>query len=389
MKTVNILGSTGSIGQSTLKVITKHADKFKVGVLTAQTSVQELATQAIKFNATLAVIGDKNHYSALKEALSGHNIDCAAGEQAIIDAAAHKADITMAGIVGMAGLQSLMKAIEQGGVIALANKEPLVAAGDLVLAACQKSGAILLPVDSEHNAIFQCLESLNKSAVERLVLTASGGPFRDWSLDKMMAATPEQALKHPNWNMGAKISIDSATMMNKALEVIEAHKLFNMPADKIEVLVHPQSIVHSMVEYCDGSVLCQMGASDMCTPITNVMGWPKRIESAGEKLDLKTLSELTFKPVDERRFPSVRMAYDCLDSGLAACITLNAANEVAVAAFLDHKIAFLDMYKMTAAALDKLESAPLNSLNDIVNYDIVARLKAESMLEALTLGHVG
>ncbi len=388
MKTVNILGSTGSIGKTTLKVIAKHHDKFSVGVLTAQTSVKELAQQAIDFGAKLAVIGDKTHYRALQEALSGHNIECAAGEQAIIDAAAHKADITMAGIVGMAGLQSLMKAIEQGGIIALANKEPLVAAGDLVLAACQKSGATLLPVDSEHNAIFQCLEPDNKSAVERLVLTASGGPFRDWSLDKMMTATPEQALKHPNWDMGAKISIDSATMMNKALEIIEAHKLFDMPASKIEVLVHPQSIVHSMIEYCDGSVLCQMGASDMCTPITNVMGWPHRIESAGEKLDLKTLSELTFKPVDESRFPSVRMAYDCLKAGLAACITLNAANEVAVAAFLDHKIAFLDIYKITARALDKLDTAPLNSLNDIVNYDIVSRLKAESVLDALTLGHV-
>lgn len=383
MRTLSILGSTGSIGQSTLKVAAAHQDKFKIGVLTAQNSVEQLAKQAIQFNAKHAVIGEESHYQDLKDALSGTGITSAAGERAICEAALMPADITMAAIVGMAGLRSLMCAIEQGNIVAIANKEPLVSAGDFVLEACKKYGATLLPVDSEHNAVFQVFENDNKAAIEKIVLTASGGPFREWPLEKIMTATPEQAVNHPNWSMGAKISVDSASMMNKALEVIEAQKLFDLLSDKIEVLVHPQSVIHSMVEYKDGSTLCQMGASDMCTPITNVLGWPERIASPGDKLDLVGLSELTFEAVDHERFPAVKMAYDCIEQGQDACITLNAANEVAVAAFLDHKIAFLDIYKIVSEALDNLDSAPLKSLNDIENYDIVARLKAESIIEAL------
>lgn len=379
-RSINILGSTGSIGLSTLKVIQQHPDKFTVGALTAYSNVELLAEQAIKVKAKHAVIGNEALYEELKSALFAHDIECSAGEQAIMDAASYPADITMAAIVGMAGLPSLMVAIEQGGFIALANKEPLVAAGLQVLAAVEKSGATLLPVDSEHNAIFQVFEQDNVKAIERLILTASGGPFREWSLDQIEKATPEQAVAHPNWTMGAKISVDSASMMNKALEVIEAHHLFDMPADRIEVLVHPQSIVHSMVEYTDGSVLSQMGASDMCTPITNILGWPHRIATPGERLDLERMSKLSFEQVDSERFPSIQMAYDALNSGQAACISMNAANEVAVAAFLNHKIAFLDIYKIIREVLDKLDTAPLKSLNDVVSYDRVARDMAESFI---------
>lgn len=377
---INILGSTGSIGESTIKVVSKHADKFDVGVLTAYRNVTRLAEQAVQVKAKQAVIGDEALLPDLKTALSGHDIVYAAGEQALSEAAATRADITMAAIVGMAGLPSLMVAIEQGGLIALANKEPLVTAGPQVLAAVQQSGATLLPIDSEHNAIFQVFEQYNRRAIERIVLTASGGPFREWTLNDMANATPDQAIAHPNWSMGAKISVDSATMMNKALEVIEAHYLFDMPAKQIDVLVHPQSIIHSMVEYCDGSVLAQMGASDMCTPITNILGWPHRLETPGERLDLLKMTDLRFDPVDHERFPTISTAYDALAAGQAACISMNAANEVAVAAFLDHKIAFLDIYKVIMEGLDKLENVPLKSLSDVLSCDKVARDKAESLI---------
>lgn len=380
MRNVTILGSTGSIGLNTLNVIEKHPDRFCVVALTAYSNVDLLAQQAIKFKVKHAVIGDETLYEDLKAALSGHEISCAAGEEAIVEAARIPADITMAAIVGMAGLPSLMATIEQGGFIALANKEPLVAAGAQVLEAVERSGATLLPVDSEHNAIFQVFEKDNANAIERLILTASGGPFRDWSLEEMGKATPEQAVAHPNWTMGAKISVDSASMMNKALEVIEAHYLFEMPADKIEVLVHPQSVIHSMVEYNDGSLLSQMGASDMCTPITNILGWPRRIATPGEKLDLSKMSNLSFEQVDNARFPSIQMAYDALNSGQAACVSMNAANEIAVAAFLSHKIAFLDIYKIIREVLDKQETASLKSLNDVFSYDKVARDIAESLI---------
>lgn len=377
---INILGSTGSIGLNTLKVVEAHPEMFSVEVLTAYGNVDLLAEQAIKFKAKHSVIGDESLYNALKDALFGHDINCSAGDQAIIDAGAYPADITMAAIVGMAGLPSLMVAIKQGGLIALANKEPLVAAGPQVLEAVKQSGATLLPVDSEHNAIFQVYEQNNKTAIERIILTASGGPFREWSLAQMEKATPKQAVAHPNWTMGAKISVDSASMMNKALEVIEAHYLFDMPINKIEVLVHPQSVVHSMIEYSDGSVLSQMGASDMCTPITNILGWPNRIATPGDKLDLETMCDLSFEAVDNDRFPSIKMAYDALNSGQAACISMNAANEVAVAAFLDHKIAFLDIYKIIRQVMDKQDAGVLKSLNDVMSYDKVAREIAESLI---------
>ncbi|NQZ14986.1 MAG: 1-deoxy-D-xylulose-5-phosphate reductoisomerase [Alphaproteobacteria bacterium] len=380
MRTVNILGSTGSIGQSTLKVIEAHPDQFQVGVLTAFSNVDRLIEQAIKFQPNLVVIGDPDKYETLKSGLAGTDITLAAGCDAVCDAAAQKSDITMAAIVGMAGLKPLMKAIEQGGVIAIANKEPLVSAGALVLAAADKHGATLLPVDSEHNAIFQVFEKDNAKSIDRIILTASGGPFREWNRRQIEKATPEQAVNHPNWSMGAKISVDSASMMNKALEVIEAHYLFDMPADKIDVLVHPQSLIHSMVEYSDGSILAQMGASDMCTPITNILGWPERMRTPGDRLNFKQINRLDFEDVNHELFPAVNMAYDALKEGQEACLVMNAANEVAVSAFLDRKIAFLDIHKVIIDVLEKREAASLNSLNDVISYDKVARDRAESLI---------
>jgi len=382
VRSVNVFGATGSIGQSTLDVVRAHPDKFKINLLTAQSNVERLAAQAIEFQPSHVVIGDEAHYSALKDALSAHpDTKISAGEAALVEGAQDiKADITMAAIVGMAGLAPLMASIAHGGLIAIANKEPLVAAGAQVISAAEQSGATLLPIDSEHNAIFQVFEPKNKAAVERLILTASGGPFRDWSLDKIKSATPEQAINHPNWEMGAKISVDSASMMNKALEIIEAHYLFDMPASKIDVLVHPQSLIHSMVEYSDGSILSQMGASDMRTPITNIMGWPERIKTPGARLDLSALTQMTFEPVDHARFPAINMAYEALKSGQGACLAMNAANEVAVSAFLSHKIAFMDMHDITMRTLEKRQKADLNSLNEIITYDKLCRDLAESFI---------
>lgn len=380
MRKISILGSTGSVGQSTIKVLRAQEEQFDIQAITANTNAELLAKQAIELKAKKAVIANPDHYEELKSGLSGTNIEIAAGEEAIIEAASMPADWIMAAIVGMAGIKPLMAAIGQGTTVAIANKEPLVAAGSVVLEAAQKSNATLLPIDSEHNAIFQVFEKDNKDAIEKIILTASGGPFRKASLEEMKSATPDQALAHPNWSMGTKISIDSATMMNKALEIIEAHHLFNMKPDQIDVLVHPQSVIHSMVEYQDGSVLAQMGAADMCTPITNALGWPKRLQTPGQKLDLKSLNHLDFHDVDQDRFPFVQQAYECLNEGLPACITLNAANEIAVKAFLSHKIAFLDIYAVVSQMLEKTASKTLNSLDDILQYDSFVRAETESCI---------
>lgn len=379
MRKVTILGATGSVGQSTIKVIQAQAEKFDIQAITANSNVELLAAQAKALGAKRAVIADPQYYTALKDALSGTGIEVTAGEQAVIEAAEMPADWIMAAIVGMAGLQPLMAAIAQGTTVAIANKEPLVAAGAFVMAAVERHGATLLPIDSEHNAVFQVFEPANKSAIERIILTASGGPFREKPWAEFSTITPDQALAHPNWDMGAKISIDSATMMNKALEVIEAQRLFDIEPNKIEVLVHPQSVVHSMVEYSDGSILAQMGASDMCTPITNVLGYPKRLKTPGQKLDFTKMKNLSFEEVNAQKFPFVQMAYDALNSGLGACIALNASNEVAVAAFLDHKIAFLDIYKLVSESLGNMPKAPLNSLNDVIEYDSLIRSKIDSL----------
>jgi len=283
----------------------------------------------------------------------------------------------------MAGLRPLMHSIAQGKTVAIANKEPLVAAGQLVLDEVKRHGTNLLPIDSEHNAVFQVFEPRNKEAIERIILTASGGPFRGYSRAQLEDITPEQALNHPTWDMGQKISIDSATLMNKALEVIEATQLFDVSHDKVQVMVHPQSVVHSMVEYQDGSILSQMGASDMCTPITNALGWPKRLKTPGAKLDLLTMNCLEFEGVDHAVFPAIDMAYDCLKSGASACLTMNAANEVAVEAFLNHKIAFLDIYSLIQDRLDHLGQGTISSLDDILAYDQGVRRETESAMTDL------
>ncbi len=381
MKRVTILGATGSVGQSTIKVLQAQPEgTYEIQVLTANSNVELLADQAKALKAKRAVIADESHYAALKELLAGTEIEVAAGQKALLEAALMPADWIMAAIVGMAGLKPLMAAISQGTIVAIANKEPLVAAGDIVLAAVKEAGTTLLPIDSEHNALFQVFEPENKNSIERLILTASGGPFREMSRADMAHVTPDQALAHPNWKMGAKISIDSATMMNKALEIIEAQRLFDVAPNKIEVLVHPQSVVHSMIEYCDGSFLAQMGAADMCTPITNALGWPKRLKSPGQKLDFVTMKRLDFAAVDYERFPFVKMAYECLEDGVGACVAMNAANEVAVAAFLSHKIAFLDIYKIVSNMLENRHRSELNTLNDVLKYDSFVREQTESLI---------
>lgn len=380
MKAVSILGSTGSVGRSTVKVLQEQDATYDVQVLTANSNWQLLAEQAIALKAKHVAIADERFHDDLKQALSDKDIQVSAGRQAVIDAATMPTDWTMAAIVGMAGLEPLMKSIEQGGVIAIANKEPLVSAGDLVLAEAKKYGATILPVDSEHNAIFQVFEKDNHDAIERIILTASGGPFRQYTQEEMVNVTVDQALAHPNWSMGAKISIDSATMMNKALEIIEAQKLFNLRSDQIEVLIHPQSVIHSMVEYSDGSVLAQMGAADMCTPITNTLGYPVRLKTPGQKLDFTQMKHFDFEQVDDERFPFIQLAYRCLEQGQEACIALNAANEVAVKAFLDHQIAFLDIYKIVSEVVESRAHSAVDALENIISYDNSIRIQTESYI---------
>lgn len=380
MKTLSILGSTGSVGRSTVDLVLSQPQNFDVQVVTAQSNVDLLAQQARELNAKCAVIGDESLRGALQEKLSGSNIEVAAGRAAIIEAGAYPARCIVAAIVGMAGLEPLMKALAQGAHVAIANKEPLVAAGSLVMAVARAYGTTILPVDSEHNAIFQVFEPENKGAIERLILTASGGPFRTWTKEQMAAATPAQAVAHPNWSMGAKISVDSASMMNKALEVIEAHYLFDMPYEKIDVLVHPQSVIHSMVEYADGSFLAQLGAPDMRTPIASALAWPQRMATSGARLDLAQLKRLDFEQMDYDRFPLLPMAYDCLKAGQAACLTFNAANEIAVAAFLAGRIGFADIKSVISEALGAVENIQLQSLEDILLLDHTVRQRSQAYI---------
>ncbi len=337
-RTISILGATGSVGASTLDLIRRDKDKWRVVALTANSNVADLASLAREFSAEIAVVADESQLPALREALAGTNIHTAGGASALTEAASRPADMTIAAIVGCAGLAPVMAAVEQGGTIGLANKEALVSAGDVLTAAVARHGATLLPVDSEHNAIFQCLAGNDLSHVRWITLTASGGPFRDWSMEQLEHATPVQAVKHPNWDMGAKISVDSATMFNKGLELIEAWHLFPVGLDKLRIIVHPQSIVHSMVEYRDGSTLAQLGPSDMRVPIASTLAWPARMNTPCEPLDLAQIGELTFRAPDEERFPATRLAREAAEAGGAAPAVLNAANEVAVAAFLAGQI---------------------------------------------------
>lgn len=372
-----ILGSTGSIGTSTLDLIAREPDLFQVEALTANSNVERLAEQARTFRPRLAAIGDPGRYGELKAALSGTGVEAAAGPEAIVEAASGTADWVMAAIVGAAGLPSTLAAIRRGAVVAFANKECLVSAGTLMMGEVRQHGATLLPVDSEHNAIFQVFDVACRDTIERIILTASGGPFREAALEAMAAATPADAVAHPNWSMGAKISVDSATMMNKGLEIIEARHLFAMENDRIDVLVHPQSVIHSMVEYVDGSVLAQLGCPDMRTPIAHTLGWPSRCRFPDRRLDFAAMGALTFEAPDPVRFPALRLARECLLAGGDAPTILNAANEVAVAGFLAGKIGFLEIAESVEAVLDGTERRSLADLDAVFEADRRGRRLAD------------
>ncbi len=381
-RSISIFGATGSIGQSTLDLVRRNREQWRVVALTANSDVAGLAALAREFDAEVAIIGDAQRAGALDEALAGTNIGRSGGERALVDAARLGADLTMAAIVGCAGLAPTMAALEAGKTVALANKEALVSAGELMMAAAAKSGAMLLPVDSEHNAIFQCLGGSRIDDVRRITLTASGGPFRRHSLEEMRRVTPEQAVAHPNWSMGAKISVDSATMMNKGLELIEAHHLFPVGHDAIDIIVHPQSVIHSLVEFRDRSTLAQLGSPDMRIPIASALAWPVRMETPCVPLDLATIGKLEFEAPDPVRFPAIRLARQAINEGGARPAQLNAANEIAVAAFLHRRIGFLDIAAIVEAVMDRYSPATPDSLADIYAADDEARRVASIMVES-------
>lgn len=381
VRSISILGATGSVGASTLDLIRRNRDQWNVVALTANSSAEELAQLAREFDADVAIVSDESCLAELRDALSGSAIDAAGGVTALCEAAARPVDLTVAAIVGCAGLAPTMAAIEMGGTIALANKEALVSAGDVMTAAVARSGATLLPVDSEHNAIFQCLQGNDIAEVRWITLTASGGPFRTWNAEQLAAATPKQAVAHPNWDMGAKISVDSATMMNKGLEFIEAHHLFPVGLDRLRIVIHPQSVIHSMVEYRDGSTLAQLGPSDMRVPIASCLAWPKRMDTPCEPLDLAAIGELSFFAPDEQLFPATRLARDAVTAGGAAPAVMNAANEVAVAAFLAGKIGFTKIALVVEQVLNRnIPHAP-TTLEDVLAVDRKGRIYAAEILE--------
>jgi len=381
MRTISILGATGSIGASTLDLIRRNRDQWRVVALSANSNAAELAQLAREFSAELAVVADEACLPALREALAGTEIAAAAGEAALVEAAARPADITVAAIVGCAGLAPTMAAIAQGNTVALANKEALVSAGEVMTAAVAHSGATLLPVDSEHNAIFQCLAGNDLAHVRWITLTASGGLFRDWPAERLAHATPAEAVKHPNWSMGAKISVDSATMMNKGLEYIEAYHLFPVGTERLRIIVHPQSIVHSMVEYRDGSTLAQLGPSDMRVPIASALAWPARMDTPCAPLDLAAIGELTFRAPDEQRFPATRLAREAAAAGGGVPAVLNAANEVAVAAFLSGKLAFTRIAAQVEETLGRFAPRAPASLDEVIALDAEARARTRALME--------
>jgi len=382
-RSVSILGATGSVGRSTIDLISGHRDKFHVTALTAHRNVDLLAKQARDLQASVAVIADEKLYGDLKKALDGSGVKAAAGHKAILEAAEMPCDWVMAAIVGAVGIESTLKAIQQGRTVALANKESLVSAGPFMMEAVRKSGATLLPVDSEHNAVFQVFDAEQREGISRIILTASGGPFLRRTRDELENITPEEAVKHPNWSMGAKISVDSATMMNKSLEIIEAAYLFNLPSEKIDVLIHPQSIVHSMVEYIDGSILSQMGAPDMRTPIAYTLAWPQRVNTTGATLNLNEKLSLSFEPIDTNRFPAIHLARQSLREGLGYPTALNAANEIAVEAFLQKKLKFRAIENVSEQVLQKLKFKAISNINDIFSLDAEARAIAADVIQAL------
>lgn len=377
---ITVLGSTGSVGTQTLDLIAAEPGRFKVRALVAGKNVRLLAAQAKALGAELAVVADPSQYAALRDALAGSGVEAAAGAEAVIDAAARDADWTMAAITGAAGLAPTLAAVKRGASVALANKEALVCAGDVMLRAVREAGATLLPVDSEHNAIFQSMADGNRGAVEKIVLTASGGPFRTASLEDMRLAAPEQALRHPVWSMGAKISIDSATMMNKGLELIEAARLFALHESRIDVLVHPQSVIHGMVYYQDGSVMAQLGSPDMRIPIAHTLAWPARMATASRRLDLAAVGRLEFEAPDLVRFPALRLAREALQAGGGSPTILNAANEIAVEAFLRKQIGFLAIAETVDRVIQRIGDASADTLDDVVALDFAARQAALSFI---------
>ena len=351
MRNITVLGATGSIGTSTLDLIKRNRDRYRVEALTAGSNGKALAACAREVGAKLAVVADQAAYAELKDGLAGSGIEAAAGADALVEAAVRPADWIMASIAGAIGLKPTLAAIERGMTVALANKECLVCAGGLFMRRAAATGARVLPVDSEHNAIFQALCSGPREGVRRIVLTASGGPFRTWSMDQIRVATPQQALKHPNWLMGPKVTIDSATLMNKGLELIEAHHLFALPSSRIGVLVHPQSVIHGMVEYIDGSVVAQLGAPDMRIPIAHCLAWPERLDGPAPRLDLAKVAQLTFEEPDLTRFPALGLARQAMETGGAATTVLNAADEIAVAEFIAGRIPLFGIPALVAETL--------------------------------------
>jgi len=391
-ETICILGSTGSIGDSTLDVIARHPDRFRVVALTAHRNAEKLADQCARFGAELAVIGDPSREAALRARLEalGCKARVRSGEDSLVAAADETdADTVMAAIVGAAGLRPTFQAARRGRKILLANKESLVIAGEIFVAEARRNGAAILPVDSEHNAIFQSLppgfgDDLASAGVEKIILTASGGPFLDLPADAFAGVTPEAACAHPNWSMGRKISVDSATLMNKGLEVIEARWLFNARPEQIEVLIHPQSIVHSMVAYRDGSVIAQLGTPDMRTPIANVLAWPGRIEAGVERLQLAQMNDLSFREPDLGRFPCLALAFEAMRRGASAPAALNAANEIAVEYFLEGRIGFDRIPDIVRTVLERSEIAPLATLEDVMAADRDSRRAAEEYARSLS-----
>jgi len=381
-KKVSILGATGSVGRSTLDLLERAPERFEVVALTAKRNVEELASAARRTRARLAVIADPRRLGDLEALLEGSGCEAAAGPEALTQAAAGDGDWVMAAIVGCAGLLPTMAAVEAGKTVALANKEALVTAGPLMTQAAQKSGARLLPVDSEHNAIFQCLAGNRLKDVARLILTASGGPFRGASEKHLREATPAQAVAHPKWSMGAKISVDSATLMNKGLELIEAHHLFRLPPEKIDIVVHPQSIVHSLVEFIDGSLLAQLGSADMRIPISYALAWPERIQTPAARLDLIELARLDFEAPDPERFPALRLAREALASGGGASVVLNAANEIAVEMFLAGRIGFIEIASTVEETLANFSAPVPKNIADVVELDRETRTRVAATLKA-------
>jgi len=389
IRSVSVLGATGSIGDSTMDLIRAAPGRYRVEALTANSNVAGLAKLAKEFNARFVALADASKLGELRDALAGTDIASGAGEGAIIDAAERPSDWVMAAVSGAAGLKPALAAADRGATIALANKECLVCAGDFFMDRAAKAGATVLPADSEHNALFQALASGNRDELVRVIITASGGPFRTWKAADIEQATLEQALKHPNWSMGQKITIDSASMMNKGLEVIEASYLFALSPDEIDVLVHPQSIVHGMVEFSDRSVMAQLGTPDMRTPIAHCLGWPDRISGRAAPLDLAKIGSLTFEAPDYERFPGLKLAYDALRIGKGATTVFHAANEVAVAAFVAKQIRFGGIAQLVEATLNAWvrggNQAPLTSADDAISVDHVARNKAASLLPQIAL----